>query len=41
MNSFAGNGFVTVTAVDAHTVRFMIDFVQGDMKGKFVISNFD
>jgi hypothetical protein len=41
MISFAGKGLVTVTAVDAYMVRFIIGFIQRDMKGKFVISNFD
>ena len=41
MIGFAGKLLAFVTAIDAHMVRQIIDFVQVDMKGKFIICNFD
>ena len=41
MVSFAGKGFVPETTIDPNMVRFSIDFIQSDMKGEFVVSNFD
>ena len=40
MVGFAGKLLASVTAINAHMIRFICNFVQFNVKRKFIVSNF-